>query len=91
MKVVQMLPELNAGGVERGTLELAAFLVARGHEAVVISNGGRLVPALEACGARHITLPVHRKHPASLLQVRPLRRVLLDEAPDILHVRSRDL
>lgn len=89
MKVVQVLPELNAGGVERGTLELAAFLQTRGHTAVVVSNGGRLVPALEACGGRHITLPVHRKHPASLLQVRPLRRLLRAEAPDILHVRSR--
>lgn len=89
MKVVQVLPELNAGGVERGTVEMAAFLRANGHEAVVISNGGRLVAALEACGARHLTLPVHRKHPSSLLWVRPLRRILLDEAPDILHVRSR--
>nr|MCU0781515.1 glycosyltransferase family 4 protein [Akkermansiaceae bacterium] len=89
MKVVQILPELNAGGVERGTLELAAYLRANGHEAVVISNGGRLEAALEAAGGRHVALPVHRKHPSSLLQVRPLRRWLRNEAPDILHVRSR--
>lgn len=89
MKVLQILPELNAGGVERGTLEVAAYLTARGHEAVVVSNGGRLVPELEACGARHLALPVHRKHPASLLQVRPLRRILAAERPDILHWRSR--
>ena len=48
MKIIQILPELNAGGVERGTLELAAYLVAAGHEAIVISNGGRLVAELEA-------------------------------------------
>ncbi|MEY5013132.1 MAG: hypothetical protein RLY69_847, partial [Verrucomicrobiota bacterium] len=30
MKVVQILPELNAGGVERGTLEIAAHLVSEG-------------------------------------------------------------
>ena len=89
MKVVQILPELNAGGVERGTLEVAAHLVREGHEAIVISNGGRQVPALEASGATHFTLPVHRKSLASLLQVRPLRRFLNEQRPDILHIRSR--
>ncbi len=89
MKVIQILPELNSGGVERGTLEVAAHLVRHGHEAVVISHGGRLVTELEAIGARHITLPIHRKHPASLLQIPALRRVFLAENPDIIHLRSR--
>jgi hypothetical protein len=47
MKILQILPEMNAGGVERGTLEIASFLVKQGHEAVVVSNGGRMVDALE--------------------------------------------
>ncbi|MEY5018959.1 MAG: hypothetical protein RLZ22_47 [Verrucomicrobiota bacterium] len=89
MKVVQILPELNAGGVERGTLEIAAHLVSEGHEAIVISNGGRMVQALEASGARHIAMPVHRKSLASLLQVLPLRHLMEKERPDILHIRSR--
>ena len=89
MKIVQILPELNAGGVERGTLEIAAYLVREGHEAIVISNGGRLVGALEASGARHVTLPVHRKSLCSLFQVRKLRRFLEETQPDILHLRSR--
>jgi glycosyltransferase involved in cell wall biosynthesis len=89
MKVVQILPELNAGGVERGTLEIADYLTQQGHEAIVISNGGRMVPALEKIGARHITMPVHRKSLLSLWQVRPLRRLLENERPDIIHIRSR--
>jgi len=89
MKVVQILPELNAGGVERGTLEVAAHLVRQGHQSIVISNGGRLVPALEASGARHVGMPVHRKSLATLLQVRALRQFLTIERPDILHIRSR--
>ncbi|HSH96546.1 MAG TPA: glycosyltransferase family 4 protein [Roseimicrobium sp.] len=89
MKVLQILPELNSGGVERGTLEVSKHLVDNGHESLVISNGGRLVDALVARGARHITLPVHRKHLASFLQVSHLRRVLETERPDILHIRSR--
>lgn len=89
MKILQILPELNAGGVERGTLEVARHLVSAGHEAVVVSNGGRLVEELEKAGARHITLPVHRKSLGSLLQVRPLRRLFEHERPDIVHIRSR--
>lgn len=89
MKIVQILPELNAGGVERGTLELAAHLARAGHDAVVVSHGGRLVGELEQSGGRHHQMPVHRKSLASLLQVRPLRRWLVRERPDILHLRSR--
>lgn len=89
MKVVQILPELNAGGVERGTLEIAAHLVREGHESIVISNGGRMVAELERSGSRHVAMPVHRKSLASLFQVRPMQRFLLEERPDIVHIRSR--
>ena len=89
MKVMQVLPEMNAGGVERGTLEVADFLVKQGHEALVVSNGGRLVAKLEESGTRHIAMPVHRKSLGSLFQVGPFRRLLEKEKPDILHIRSR--
>ena len=89
MKVVQILPELNAGGVERGTLEVGKYLVDQGHESIVISNGGRLVTQLEAEGSRHITLPVHKKRLSSLKQVKVLRRLFKEERPDVIHLRSR--
>jgi glycosyltransferase involved in cell wall biosynthesis len=89
MKVIQVLPEMNAGGVERGTLEIAGYLAAQGHEALVVSNGGRLVEALEKVGARHIVMPVHRKSLGSLFQVGKMRRLLEEEKPDIVHIRSR--
>lgn len=89
MKVLQILPELNAGGVERGTLEVARALVENGDVSLVVSNGGRLVPALESAGSRHIALPVHCKSLASLFQVSKLRRVFTEERPDIVHARSR--
>ena len=50
MRVLQLLPELNAGGVETGTMETARSLVQAGHESIVISAGGRLVKSLEARG-----------------------------------------
>lgn len=89
MKVIQILPELNSGGVERGTLELGKYLAQNGHQSIVISNGGRQTPQLEDEGSRHITLPVHKKRLSSLKQVKALRQLLQHERPDILHLRSR--
>jgi glycosyltransferase involved in cell wall biosynthesis len=89
LTVVQTLPALDAGGVERCTLETARALVAAGHRSVVISSGGRLVAQLQAEGSEHITLPVQRKSLRSLLQIGPVRRLLRELEPDILHVRSR--
>ena len=89
MKVIQILPELNAGGVERGTLEIAGHLVANNHDSLVISNGGTMVAELEAGGSRHITMPVHRKALASLACVPKLRKLFAAEKPDIIHLRSR--
>lgn len=89
MKIIQILPELNTGGVERGTLEVGKYLVEQGHQSIVVSNGGRLVEQLEAEGSRHMTLPVHKKHLSSLKQIKVLRRLFEQEQPDILHLRSR--
>ena len=89
MKVVQILPELNAGGVEGHVLELAGFLASQGHESIVISNGGNMVAKLEQRGVRHVMMPVHRKSLRSLFQVRKLRAWLRDEQPDVVHAHSR--
>ena len=89
MKILQILPELDAGGVERGTLEVASFLVAQGHESIVVSNGGRMVAELEKTGSRHVRMPVHRKALASLGQIPRLRKLFATEKPDIIHLRSR--
>ena len=51
LSVAQLVPALNGGGVERGTLEVARELVRQGHRAVVISAGGRLVPGAAGGGA----------------------------------------
>ena len=46
MNILQILPELNVGGVETGTVDLAKYLVAQGHKSIVVSNGGALVAQL---------------------------------------------
>lgn len=88
--IVQILPALNFGGVERGTLEIAAAVMAAGWRAVVISSGGLLVPQLERMGAVHHQLPVDQKNPAGWPFVRAkLRAVLQAEGASLVHVRSR--
>ena len=89
LTVVQLLPALDGGGVERGTLEVAAELVRRGCRSIVLSDGGRLLPELLASGSEHVCRPLGRKSPAVLGQVRPLRRFLAEQRVDILHARSR--
>lgn len=89
LTIVQVLPALNAGGVERGTVEFAREIAHKGHRSLVISNGGMMVNNLEAEGSQHIQLPVHRKSLRSLLWVGKLRRTLEHLNPDIVHVRSR--
>jgi len=89
MTVMQVLPGLEAGGVERGTLEVSQALCERGHRSIVVSNGGRMVGPLEQHGGRHLTMPTHRKSPITLTQVRPLRRAIRELGVQVLHARSR--
>jgi glycosyltransferase involved in cell wall biosynthesis len=89
LTVVQLLPALASGGVERSTLEIGAALVAAGHRSLVVSAGGALVAALEAAGSEHVSLDIGRKSPASLRHVASLRRLFAAQGADIVHARSR--
>ncbi len=89
LTVVQMLPALESGGVERGTLEVGRGLVAAGHRSIVISAGGRMVERLLAEGSEHVTWDVGRKRLTTLRWIPRLRRLLAEQRVDILHLRSR--
>ena len=89
MRILQVLPALELGGVERGCVDLAGALVRRGHDSFVVSAGGRLTAQLEREGSKHFELPIERKHVLGLLQIRALHKLLRSIRPDIVHVRSR--
>ncbi len=89
MTIVQLVPSLESGGVERGTLEVGEELVRRGHRSIVISGGGRLVPQLTGHGSEHHTWNIGSKNPLTLLQVPKLRRFLREQNIDIVHALSR--
>ena len=90
MKIVQLIPELNEGGVERGVVELSRELVKQGFESVVISNGGKLVEQLEKNGSLHVKLDVCSKNIVSApWRIVKLYFALKNIKPDLVHVRSR--
>ncbi len=90
MNILQILPELKSGGVERGTVDLAKFLQRGGHRSVVVSAGGPLVGDLTSAGVTHYTLPVHRKSlPSIVRSVRALTKIVRLEGIDVIHARSR--
>ncbi len=89
LTVLQLLPELEGGGVERGTLEMGRFLAEQGHRSLVISGGGRMVQQLEVEGSVHIPWKIGEKSPSALRYIMPLRQLMINEQVDILHMRSR--
>jgi lipopolysaccharide heptosyltransferase II len=90
VKILQILPELNVGGVETGTLDLSRHLVRLGHTSVVVSAGGTLVKELEAGGAKHYILPVNKKSIILMFKLIPrLVEIINKEEIDIVHARSR--
>ena len=90
MVVLQVLPSLVTGGVERGTVEMTRAIAEAGGTALVASAGGRLVSAIHHAGGRHVTLPLATKDPLNVLwNSRRLARVMRAEGVEIVHARSR--
>ncbi|MFH1782216.1 MAG: glycosyltransferase [Candidatus Omnitrophota bacterium] len=90
MNILQILPRLEVGGVETGTVDFSRELVKRGHNVIVVSNGGKLTRHLVEMKVRHIKLPVHRKSLFIILKmIKKLRAIIKEERIDIVHARSR--
>jgi len=89
LTVVQALPVLESGGVERGTLEVGKYLVEQGHRSIVISAGGRMLEQLVREGSEHVQWNIGRKSLWTLRLIYRLRRFLRENRVDILHARSR--
>ena len=61
--VLQILPALNTGGVERSTVEVAEAIVNAGGRALVVSTGGNMVNEITRVQGEHIQMQVHSKNP----------------------------
>jgi glycosyltransferase involved in cell wall biosynthesis len=89
-RVLQVTPELNAGGVERTTIEMAEAISRAGGLALIASAGGRLEGDLKAAGGELIRLPLQSKNPIEVvLNARRLARVAMERRVNLIHARSR--
>jgi glycosyltransferase involved in cell wall biosynthesis len=90
MVVLQVLPALETGGVERGTIDMVQAIVAEGGTALVASAGGRMVAEVERAGGRHVALNLMTKDPVNIwLNAAPLARLIRREGVTLVHARSR--
>lgn len=88
--LLQVVPELDTGGAEQTTLDIAAAVTKAGGRALVASRGGRMVSRLTAVGGEPIQMPAHSKNPLVIAAnaVR-LIKLIRDEKVSLVHARSR--
>lgn len=88
--VLQVLPEMEHGGVEVGTTEIASELQKQGIKNFVASKGGRMVYHLDRMGVKHFTLPLKSKNPFTIYKnSKALEKIIKENGINIVHARSR--
>jgi len=88
--VLQVLPRLETGGVERGTVDIAVALARAGWKPVVASAGGPMVREIERAGGIHVTLPLDSKNPIVIRKnIARLGEVIRAHGVQLVHARSR--
>jgi len=88
--VLQVVPELDTGGVEQTVVDISEAIIAAGGRSIVATKGGRLEDRLLKKGATVVHLPVHSKNPfVQWRNHQALRKLIRREKIDIVHVRSR--
>ena len=88
--ILQILPSLESGGVERGTIDIAKALKKDGFIPIVVSSGGILVYDLKEANILHIAMNVKSKNPITIFfNIGKLQKIINEYKVDIVHVRSR--
>lgn len=88
--VLQVLPEMETGGVEIGTAEIASGLCAKGYKNFVASQGGRLTYELDKLKVKHLTLPLKSKNIFTMRSnAKKLEQFIRENGINIVHARSR--
>ncbi|MGG7568641.1 glycosyltransferase family 4 protein [Rhodovulum sp. DZ06] len=88
--ILQLVPALEQGGVERGALDIARAIVAAGGRALVASRGGRMEARLDRAGGELVRLDIGAKSPLSIWRnARALAKLAAAEGVDVIHARSR--
>ncbi|KSB89919.1 glycosyl transferase [Caulobacter vibrioides] len=88
--LLQVTPELETGGAEQTTIDVAHGVVAQGGKALVATRGGRMAARLEADGGRLAQMPAQSKNPLIMLgNAARLIDLIRREKVTLVHARSR--
>lgn len=88
--LLQILPSLNSGGVEQGTIDVANRIAQENNNNTIISNGGIMLKFLDQQYVKHYTLPVHSKNFLKIpFTASKINKILIKQNINILHIRSR--
>jgi glycosyltransferase involved in cell wall biosynthesis len=90
LTILQILPKLESGGVERGVVDISKAMIKSGLTPIVISSGGSMIRQLKEQHIKHINLPVNSKNPLTIYKnISAIANIIKENSVDIVHVRSR--
>ncbi|MEM7507877.1 MAG: glycosyltransferase family 4 protein [Pseudomonadota bacterium] len=90
LTVMQVVPQLNIGGVERGALEMTEAIVAAGGRALVATAGGTQSLRITKAGGELVLLDAASKNPWTIWRnAARLERLIAEQRVDLVHARSR--
>jgi glycosyltransferase involved in cell wall biosynthesis len=88
--ILQVAPELSAGGVERTVLEVTEAIVEAGGRALLASKGGRLEEEFARLGGELIRMDAKSRNPVTIkVNEGRLRQIIREQKVDLVHARSR--
>ena len=88
--ILQVLPAMESGGVERGVIEITQAIKHAGMLPLVASSGGAMVPHITRAGGEHITLPLSSKNPWVMYRnAARLTALIRKRGIQLIHARSR--
>ncbi|WP_084397452.1 glycosyltransferase family 4 protein [Henriciella aquimarina] len=88
--ILQVIPELSAGGAERTTVEMAEAIREAGGWPLVASEGGRLVEELKTAGGLNVDMALSSKNPFRVRSnAGKLAKLIQAKSIDLIHARSR--
>ncbi len=88
--ILQIIPSMEMGGAEIGTIEVSRYMKKKGWNVIVASSGGSLINKLNVKNIPHIKLPLKSKNPLIIFfNIFRIAWVIKKNKVKIVHLRSR--
>ena len=90
IKLLQIIPELNSGGAEQGTVDVANYIASKDLHSYIISNGGKMLQNLNRKNITHYKMPIQSKNIFTMYKNSiKIKKIIDDNKINIVHLRSR--